>query len=93
MQNYLNAFLFYGLRLWAYDRLDHYLRSGCGNPYLICSSYELEQLASRAHLRQQNPRPLTVLCFCNKAQYNLPKKTEFLLQKHGIEYSLFQNVL
>lgn len=82
--------------MWCFNRIDNYLRSECCNPYLICSSFELELLAVKIEYfrkKSENPHKLTILCFCNKMQYSVPKKTEFILQNFAIELILFQNIL
>lgn len=94
LKNYVNSFRFYGIEVLAYHKTEEYLSSACCNPFLVCSNYELEQLSFKMQGRAGRDRhKLTVLCFCNKDEYELSKRIELFLQKEGIEVCFFKNIL
>ena len=94
LKNYVNSFHFYGIAVLAYHKTEEYLQSGCSNRFLVCSSYELEQLSFKLQRRAgKDAQKLTVLCFCNRDEYELSKRIELFLQREGIEVCFFKNVL
>jgi hypothetical protein len=77
VKNYANSFHFYGIRVLAYAKVEHYLRVECSNRFLVCSNYELDQLSFKMRNRAgagDPMRKLTVLCFCNKEEYSISKR-------------------
>lgn len=94
LKNYVNSFRFYGVEALAYCKTEEYLRAACCSPFLVCSNYELEQLSFKLQGRAGKERQrLAVLCFCNRDEYELPKRIELFLQREGIEVSFFKNLL
>lgn len=92
----MNAFLHYGVNVQYYDRLEHFLNSACSNAQMICSNVELEQLSCRIQnqtFKRNTEQKMVILCFCNKDEYSLPKKTELAMQSNSIEVHFFQNML
>lgn len=94
LKNYVNSFRFYGIEVLAFPKTEEYLQSACSSPFLVCSNYELEQLSFKLQGRAgRESRKLTVLCFCNKDEYEVSKRIELFLQREGIEVSFFKNIL